>query len=125
MQGKEIHGYKIVKLLGKGGMAEVWLTENRLGKKAAVKIMLNKFIDEPKVIQRFENEAKAMITLDHPLIRQVIDLGYIDQKPAIIMEYLEGETLAEYIKNNSPNKHQLQHWWKQCLEALFYVHQKG
>jgi serine/threonine protein kinase len=126
MHNKIINGYTLLRFLGKGGMAEVWYAENKLGKPAAIKIMLPKYVGEEQVILRFESEAKAMVVLDHPNIRKVFDFGEVDSRPFIIMEYLEGSDLATFIQNKKkPNNEQLKIWWQQALNALQNTHNKG
>lgn len=126
MHNKIINGYTLLRFLGKGGMAEVWYAENKLGKPAAIKIMLPKYVGEEQVILRFESEAKAMVVLDHPNIRKVFDFGEVDSRPFIIMEYLEGSDLATFIQNKKkPNIEQLKIWWQQALNALQNTHNKG
>lgn len=73
MQGTKINGYMLQHLLGIGGMAEVWYADNKIGKKAAVKILLPRFCADESIVARFENEAKVMVELEHPNIRQVYD----------------------------------------------------
>lgn len=125
MINTNLNGYTIKKQLGKGGMAEVWYAENNLGKPAAIKIMLSKFIGEDQVTKRFETEARAMVQLNHPNIRQVFDFGMIQERPFIIMEYLDGHDLSEFIKNKTKaSDNQFQLWWQQCLDALHHTHQK-
>ena len=82
MQGKTINGYTLQQRLGVGGMAEVWLAENKLGKKAAVKLLLPKFGIDESIVDRFENEAKVMVQLEHPYIRQVYDYDQLEDPPA-------------------------------------------
>lgn len=126
MQGKTISGYTIQRLLGTGGMAEVWLAENKIGKKAAVKLLLKKFCDEENVVSRFLTEAKIMVELDHPNIRQVYDYGDIDGRPTIVMEYLEGDDLKARMKRGQRfNNDELVKWWNQLVDALSYTHGKG
>jgi eukaryotic-like serine/threonine-protein kinase len=126
MQGKILYSYTLKHHIGTGGMAEVWYAENNLGKPAAIKIMLPKFVGEQQVVTRFENEAKAMVQLEHKNIRQVYDMGVYEQRPFIIMEYLEGQDLSQFIKQNQkPTESQLELWWQQCTDALNYTHQKN
>jgi serine/threonine protein kinase len=126
MQGKILYSYTLKHHIGTGGMAEVWYAENNLGKPAAIKIMLPKFVGEQQVVTRFENEAKAMVQLEHKNIRQVYDMGVYEQRPFIIMEYLEGQDLSQFIKQNQkPTESQLELWWQQCTDALHYTHQKN
>ena len=126
MQGKTINGFTLQYLLGAGGMAEVWYAENKIGKKAAVKILLPKFCQDENVVSRFITEAKVMVDLDHPNIREVYDYGDIDGRPAIVMEYLEGDDLKARTKRGQRfSDEELQRWWNQLVDALNYTHQKG
>ena len=126
MQGTSINGYTLHHQLGVGGMAEVWLAENAIGKKAAVKLLLPKFCQDEAIVARFENEAKVMVQLDHPNIRQVYDYGNIDGRPTIIMEYLEGDDLKALMKSGRKfSEDELRKWWNQIADALNYTHGKG
>ena len=126
MQGKTINGYTLQQLLGVGGMAEVWLADNAIGKKAAVKLLLPKFCQDEAIVARFENEAKVMVQLDHPNIRQVYDYGNIDGRPTIIMEYLEGDDLKALMKQGHRfTNDELVKWWNQIADALNYTHANG
>ena len=109
-----------------GGMAEVWLAENKLGKTAAVKVLLSKFRADDNIKPRFYTEAKVMVALNHPYIRQVYDYGEIDGRPAIVMEYLEGNDLKARMKRGQRfSDEELKKWWNQLVDALNYTHQKG
>ena len=93
MEGKTVNGYTLQHLLGTGGMAEVWYAENRIRKKAAVKLLLPRFCADESIVSRFQNEAEVMVELEHPNIRQVYDYGDVEGRPAIVMEYLECDDL--------------------------------
>ena len=126
MQDKTINGFTLQHLLGTGGMAEVWYAENKIGKKAAVKILLPKLCADENVKSRVYTEAKVMVELDHPNIRQVYDYGDIDDRPAIVMEYLEGDDLKTKMKRGQHfTDEELKRWWNQLVDALNYTHQKG
>ena len=126
MQGKTINGYTLQRLLGTGGMAEVWYAENKIGKKAAVKLLLPKLCQDENVKSRFLTEAEVMVKLEHPNIRQVYDYGDIDGRPAIVMEYLDGDDLKTRMKRGQRfTEAELEHWWNQLVDALDYTHQKG
>ena len=126
MQGKTINGYTLQRLLGTGGMAEVWYAENKIGKKAAVKLLLPKLCQDENVKSRFLTEAEVMVKLEHPNIRQVYDYGDIDGRPAIVMEYLDGDDLKTRMKRGQRfTEAELEHWWNQLIDALDYTHQKG
>jgi serine/threonine protein kinase len=123
MKNIQLKGYTITKSIGKGGMAEVFLAQNTIGKNVAIKIMLAKFIDEDQVVIRFKNEAKAMVALEHPNIRQVIDYGEYNNRPYIIQEYLDGTDLSERI--GTLDDATLQNIWTKTLEGLQYSHTKN
>ena len=126
MQGKVISGYTLKKLLGYGGMAEVWYAENNIGKTAAVKLLLSRLCEDQNVMSRFRTEAMVMVSLSHPNIRQVYDYGEIDGRPAIVMEYLEGDDLKARLKRGQRfSEADLENWWNQLADALNYTHQKG
>ena len=126
MKGKTINGYTLQYLLGMGGMAEVWYAENRIRKRAAVKVLLPRLCKDETVKARFLTEAKVMVSLTHPNIRQVYDLGEIDGRPAIVMEYLDGDDLKARMKRGQQfTEDDYERWWDQLVDALDYTHQKG
>lgn len=125
MQGKTINGFELKRLLGTGGMAEVWYAENEIGMKAAVKIMSEKLSHDDQMQERFLNEAKVMVKLDHPNIRKVYGYGNIDGRPSIIMEYLDGNDLKARMKRGQRfTEVELEKWWNQLADALNYTHEQ-
>lgn len=126
MQGKSINGFTLQRLLGQGGMGEVWYAENEIGMKAAVKILSEELTLNAQMKERFLREAKVMVKLDHPNIRKVFGFGVIDDRPAIIMEYLDGEDLRTRMKLGQRfQQEELEKWWNQLVLALSYISQKG
>ena len=104
----------------------MWYAENSLGKCAAVKILLEKLCHDEAIVARFQNEAKVMVQLNHPNIRQVYDFCYIDERPCILMEYLEGTDLKALMKSGRRfTNDELIKWWNQIADALKYTHKKG
>ena len=123
MQGQIINGFELKKLLGKGGMAEVWYAENEIGKPAAVKILNENLSNYQQIVERFHNEALVMVKLDHPNIRQVYGYGYIGNRHCIVMEYLEGEDLETLMRDGRHfTDNELRRWWNQTVDALDYTH---
>ena len=123
MQGKSINGFTLQRLLGTGGMAEVWYAESEIGMKAAVKILSEKLSHDDQMQERFLNEAKVMVKLDHPNIRKVYGYGNIDGRPTIIMEYLDGSDLKARMKRGQRfTQEELVKWWNQLVDALNYTH---
>ena len=126
MQGQVINGFVLKKLLGEGGMAEVWYAENEIGKPAAVKILFEKLTRNEQIVERFHNEAIMMVKLKHPNIRQVYGYGYLNNRHCIVMEYLEGDDLSDMMKNGRRfTDAELRKWWNQIVSALNYTHAQG
>ncbi len=126
MLNKTISGYTIKRKLGEGGMAEVWYAENSIGKPAAVKILKKMFCEDETVTKRFENEARVMVDLEHPNIRQVRDYTIVDGRPCIIMEYLEGADLTRMVHENGRiDPETAAHYWNKIVSALAYTHKQG
>ncbi|MFV0556410.1 MAG: Stk1 family PASTA domain-containing Ser/Thr kinase [Lactovum sp.] len=96
--------YQVIKEIGRGGMANVYLaTDNFLdNRKVAVKVLRPNFENDALAIARFQREAYAMSELSHPNIVGIIDVGEFENQQYIVMEYVDGITLKQYIKRNSP-----------------------
>ncbi|MBQ6559571.1 MAG: Stk1 family PASTA domain-containing Ser/Thr kinase [Erysipelotrichaceae bacterium] len=95
--------YRIVKLLGKGGMADVYLAYDEILKReVAVKIMKSDMADDPLALERFKREAGAVTKLSHPNIVDVYDVGDEGDKHYIVMEYVRGYTLKQLIQKRGP-----------------------
>ena len=126
MQGEIINGFVLKRLLGEGGMAEVWYAENEIGKPAAVKILFEKLTSNAQVLERFHNEALVMVKLNHQNIRQVYSYGYLGNRHCIVMEYLEGDDLLNLMKQGRRfTNEELKLWWNQIVSALNYTHKQG
>ncbi|MBO4645490.1 MAG: protein kinase [Bacteroidales bacterium] len=107
-------------------MAEVWYAENQIEKPAAVKILNEDLSHNAQIVERFRNEAKITVKLNHPNIRQVYDYDEIDGRPCMVMEYLEGADLSSRMKNGERfTDEQLKKWWNQLASALNYTHAQG
>ncbi len=90
--------YRIERELGRGGMAKVFLgTDTVLGRTVAVKILAPQYADDDSFVQRFRREAQAAASITHPNIVSVFDTGSDDGVHYIVMEYVEGRTLAEFL----------------------------
>ncbi|MFV0606931.1 MAG: serine/threonine protein kinase [Niabella sp.] len=125
MEDTTINGYTLKYKLGEGGMAEVWYAENVLGKPAAIKVLQKRFSEEQEIISRFENEARLMVQLSHPNIRNIYDFSIIDGIPCMVMEYLQGKDLSGRLKaGESFSNAQLISWWNDLVDALQYTHRK-
>lgn len=123
MRGKQVLNYTLVRILGEGGMAEVWYAENSLGVGVSVKVLKAEFCVSSDILERFDSEAAVMVRLKHRYVRKVLDRSTIDGRPAIIMEYLEGEDLSQAIRRGYKySERELVSMWNMLVEALAYVH---
>ena len=87
-----IGNYKIIKLIGEGGMASVYEAEHQLlGTRVAIKVLNPMMSSNAQIKERFKNEAKIMASLDHPNILKVIDFDEKPQQLSIVMEYLKNK----------------------------------
>ncbi|MFC0188944.1 Stk1 family PASTA domain-containing Ser/Thr kinase [Fictibacillus aquaticus] len=102
MIGKRISGrYKLLEVIGDGGMAIVYRAVDLiLDRDVAVKILRTEFSDDEEFIRRFKREAEAATSLDHPNIVSIFDVGEEDNIYFIVMEYVQGKTLKQYIKEH-------------------------
>jgi serine/threonine-protein kinase len=101
--GLELPGYELVRVLGRGGMGEVWLArQNSLGRSVAVKVLPPRLAKDPEFVTRFEKEATALAALSHPNIIQIIDRGVAGDHYYFVMEYVEGRSLREVMRELSP-----------------------
>jgi serine/threonine protein kinase len=125
--GSLIGKYKIVKLIGEGGMASVYEAQHQLlNTRAAIKILNPVLSSNTKVRERFLNEARLMATLNHPNITKVIDFEEFSHQLYIIMEFLEGEELTDKIKNSGSLKdEEIENYFNQILSAFQYAHENG
>lgn len=119
--------YKILRLLGEGGMANVYLAEDIiLCKKVAVKLLRLDLQKDPQTIHRFKLEAQSTSELSHPNIVSILDVGSDDQRHYLVMEYVEGIDLEEYIQRNKPlSLNEAIRIMDQVLSAIICAHQHG
>lgn len=125
--GDRIAGrYKIIKTIGQGGMAKVYLARDLiLDRDVAVKLMAYDFHNDEDSIRRFKREALSTTELVHPNIVNIYDVEEADN-PYIVMEYVEGMDLKEYIHNNHPIPYKKSlAIMNQILEAVEYAHHNG
>src|SRR3990170_4197166 len=94
-RGTRIGTYEIVGLLGAGGMGEVYRAlDTRLGREVAIKILANRVAEDAVLLARIEREARILASLNHPAIATIHSVEEWEGTPAIVMELVEGETLA-------------------------------
>ena len=126
MVGREIGSYKVLALLGKGGMGEVYRAKDtRLGREVAVKILPAAFTSDADRLHRFEQEARAAGRLNHPNVLAVYDVGTYEGSPYIVSELLEGETLRDRMKGTALPPRRAMEYGLQIARGLAAAHEKG
>ena len=120
--------YRIVKQIGRGGMADVYLAKDLIldGEEVAVKVLRTNYQTDPIAVARFQREAKAMADLDHPHIVRITDIGEEDGQQYLTMEYVAGLDLKRYIKEHHPLSNQeAVRIMGQILLAMRLAHTRG
>ncbi len=126
--GKRLDGrYEIHELIGVGGMAYVYKAYDRVeGRWVAIKILKEEFSNNSDFLRRFRNESKAIAVLSHPNIVKVYDVSFGDQIQYIVMEFIDGITLKQYIEQEGVIRwNEAVHFTTQILMALECAHEKG
>jgi serine/threonine protein kinase len=124
--GARLGPYEIVTLVGEGGMGEVYQArDTRLNRIVAIKVLLGRFSGDPDRRRRLELEARAIAALTHPNICTLHDVGRYEDGDFLVMEYLEGETLASRLKRGPLPINQVLRYGAQIADALDKAHRQG
>ena len=126
--GKRLDGrYEIHELIGQGGMAYVYRAYDRIENRwVAIKILREELSDNSDFLRRFRNESKAIAVLSHPNIVKVYDVSFGDRIQYIVMEYVDGITLKQYIEQQGEIKwREALYFTVQILQALQHAHERG
>jgi eukaryotic-like serine/threonine-protein kinase len=126
LSGKRLGPYEILSAIGAGGMGEVYRArDTRLERIVAIKILPDQHAARPELRERFEREARTVASLNHPHICTLHDIGQQDGTDYLVMEYLEGETLAERLKKGPLPLEQVLRYAVEISDALDKAHRKG
>lgn len=126
--GKRLSGrYELLKLIGSGGMANVFeakdLPEDKI---VAIKVLKEEYLTNDEFVRRFRNESKVIAVLDHPNIVKVYDVNFTGAEQYIVMEYIDGITLKQYITHQGHLRWKDSvHFVTQILRALSHAHERG
>ncbi|MBN1568000.1 MAG: protein kinase [Acidobacteria bacterium] len=126
MIGTTLGHYRITSPLGKAGMGEVYVADDlNLNRKVALKLLPDAFAGDPERMARFEREAKLLASLNHPNIAAIYGLEQAEGKRFLVLELVEGETLAQRISKGSLPIDETLELYRQMAEGLEAAHEKG
>src|SRR5271156_967896 len=124
--GTKLGPYEIVAPLGAGGMGEVYRAKDtRLDRIVAIKVLPSHLSENPEARQRFDREARTISSVNHPNICTLYDVGHQDGTDYLVMEYLEGETLADRLKKGPLPIEQVFKYGIEICEGLEKAHRSG
>jgi len=124
--GKSIAHYRVTAQIGAGGMGEVYrASDSRLGRDVAIKVLPAEFARDPERMARFEREAQLLAALSHANIASIFGLEEIDGSRALVMELVEGPTLADRIAGGALTPEEALPIAKQIADALEYAHERA
>ena len=124
--GRRLGPYEILSAIGAGGMGEVYSArDTRLERTVAIKVLPAHLADRAELRERFEREAKTIASLNHPHICTLYDTGHQDDIDFLVMEYLEGETLAQRLQKGPLPLDQVLRYAIEIADALDKAHRKG
>jgi len=129
--GKKVSHYRILEVLGGGGMGVVYKAEDlRLGRSVAIKFLAEEFTNDHRALERFEREARTISALDHPNICTIYEVEEHEGQPFIVMQLLQGQTLRQRIESFGPeqlglSQHELLDIAIAIAMGLNAAHQKG
>jgi len=119
--------YRALNRLGAGGMAEVWCAEDEvLGRRVALKLLGSRFAEDPEFRERFRREAQAAANLSHPNIVSIYDWGEEEGTYFIVMEYIDGRSLADILRTEGPlHPQRAAEFAADIAAALGFAHRNG
>src|SRR6516164_4272906 len=124
--GTQLGSHEITALLGKGGMGEVYRARDlKLKREVAIKILPEEFARDPERISRFQREAELLASLNHPNIAAIYDVEEADNSRFLVLELVEGDTLADRLRRSPLPVDEALHIAKSICEALEAAHEKG
>jgi hypothetical protein len=126
LSGRRLGPYEILSTIGAGGMGEVYKAcDTRLDRIVAIKVLPAHLAGRAELRERFDREAKAIASLNHPHICTLYDTGHQDEIDYLVMEYLEGETLAQRLQKGALPLEQVLQYAIEISDALDKAHRKG
>jgi len=126
LPGRRLGPYEILSAIGAGGMGEVYKArDTRLERTVAIKVLPTHLAGRTELRERFEREAKTIASLNHPHICTLYDTSHQDEIDFLVMEYIEGETLAQRLQKGALPIQQVLQYAIEIADALDKAHRKG
>jgi Tol biopolymer transport system component len=126
LTGRRLGSYQILSLLGRGGMGEVYRArDTKLGRDIAIKVLPAALTTDPERLTRFDTEARMLAALNHPHIGAIYGLEDAERVPALVLELVEGDTLADRLRRGPISTRDALAMARQIADALDAAHQKG
>jgi len=126
VRGTRLGPYEVVELIGAGGMGEVYRARDaRLGRDVAIKVLPGEIATDHDRLRRFQHEAHAVASLNHPHILTIHDVGSHEGLPYVVTELLEGENLRQVLGGRPPAMRQVLGWAVSIAQGLAAAHRKG
>ncbi len=126
LTGRQLGSYRVLSLLGRGGMGEVYRAhDSRLGRDVAIKVLPTRFTEDAERLARFESEARMLAALNHPHIGAIYGLEDADGVPALVLELVDGETLADRLRRGPISPPDAAAIARQIAVALDAAHRKS
>jgi serine/threonine protein kinase len=126
LTGRRLGSYQVLSLLGRGGMGEVYRAHDlRLGRDVAIKVLPDVFTADPERLKRFESEARMLAALNHSHIGAIYGVEDVDHVPALVLELVDGDTLAERLQRGPTPPREYLRIARQIADALDAAHRKG
>jgi WD40 repeat protein/serine/threonine protein kinase len=126
LSGRTIEHYRVIRRIGRGGMGEVYLARDmQLGRMVALKFIAAHRLGSVAVVKQFMHEARATARLSHPGIVTVYGVGEYDGNPYLVLEYLEGQTLRQRMREQSFTSTEIARIGLSIAEALAAAHEEG
>ncbi len=124
--GENVGPYRLIEKLGKGGMATVFKAYHpSLDRYVAIKALHPAFMEHPGFLDRFEREAKVVAKLEHPNIVPIYDFSEHEDRPYLVLKYVQGETLKARLEKSKLTYKESRHIFRVISSALAYAHQEG
>jgi Tol biopolymer transport system component len=126
LTGMRVGHYQVLSLLGQGGMGEVYRAHDvKLGRDVAIKVLPTVFTSDAERLARFDSEARMLAALNHPHIGAIYGLEDIDRLPALVLELVEGDTLADRLLGGPISLRHALGFARQTADALDAAHRQG